>query len=585
MRRHQTSENQRRFCQRKPAPPYLSPLPRAGLVVLASLALLGETAPSWASDPAGLSPDRASAILRRVSARLSQSEAPAVPLGLADAVRIAVENNPGVRARAEVPAQVSQNVLLALASYDPTLAVRLQATDVTFPAVSDLTAGPAQATFEQQTKSAELEVRKTLRTGADFGIVWDNVRTENNSQFTRHSPEFTPSIGVQIDQPLLRNFGGIVERTAVVVARQNSARALAEFEAGLANFVGQVIEDYWESVLAKAELQVERRSLELARELVREATTGVDVGVLPPVAVQEAEADAASREERVLRAENRVIVAERQLQYRIMFDAKQGGAPRRITAIDVHRAERMELNREAALELAVQRRPEIHGAALELDAAHAVEARERRAKLPELRLIARYGLSGLAGQTRNPTITPGENGEPDEVVLSPFDGNYGDSLDNLVTGDFPQALLGLELEVPFANAEAEATHTRAQIAIRRSARQLEQTVSDVALEIERALADVSSAYQRVGASKLAREAAEQNLRNQTRRYELGAVTTKDVLDFQTRVADALAAEVEAITDHAKAVDRLALAKGGLLEKYGVAVETPETPGLPWWAAF
>ncbi|MFT4570358.1 MAG: outer membrane protein [Hyphomicrobiaceae bacterium] len=538
-----------------------------------------------AAPTSGLSSERASAILRRLSARAAQPEAPPVPLGVWEAVRIAVENNPGIRAQAEVPALVSQNVLTALAAYDPSLSVRLEASDVTFPAVSDLTAGPSQSTFKEKSQTGELGLAKTLITGGRLGIIWENVRTENNSQFTRHTPEFTPALRLGIEQPLLRNFAGIQERTAVIVARQDSARAIADFEAELSAFVGEVIEAYWETVLAKAELRVEQRSLELARELVREARTGVDVGVLPPVAVQEADADAAGRQELVLRARNRLEVAERQLQYRVMLDANGSGAPRRIAPIDNYQVEALELNRETILEAAVQRRPEIHAAALDLDTAHAEESQARRGKLPELTLIARYGLAGLAGKTRNPTIVEGTQGEEDTVVLSPFDGDYGDSLDALGSGDFNQAVFGLELEMPLANAAAKAEHAKAVISIRRSARQLEQTVSDVALEIERALADVSSAYERVGASRLARELAEQNLHNQQRRYELGAVTTKDVLDFQTRLAEGLAAEVQAITDHAKAVARLHQADGTLLEKYEVAVETPQAPGRPWWAAF
>ncbi len=551
------------------------------LALLASLTAGGEAR-------AGDSPtasDRPHAILARLAARLAEPETPPVPLGLAEAVRIAVENNPGVRARAEVPALVSQNILTALSAYDPTLVLRLEASDVTFPAVSDLTAGPAQSTFKEKQQTGEVALGKTLTTGARLGISWENVRTENNSQFTRHSPEFTPALRLGIEQPLLRNFAGIQQRTAVVVARQTSAQALSEFEADLATFVGEVIDAYWESVLAEAELRVEQRSLDLARELVREARTGVEVGVLPPVAVQEAEADAAGRHERVLRAHNRLAVAQRQLQYKVMLDAGSGAAPRRIAAIDQHLVEAVDANREAILEQAVTKRAEIRAAALELDTARAREGSARRGKLPELTLIARYGLAGLAGRTRNPTVIEGGPGEEDTVILSPFEGDYGDSLDSLATGDFNQALLGLELEMPLAGAEARAEHARALIRIRRAARLLEQTVLDVALEVERALADVSSADERVEASRLARELAEQNLHNQRRRYELGTVTTKDVLDFQTRLAEALAAEVRAITDHAKALARLQQADGELLENYQISLETPEAPGRPWWATF
>ena len=69
------------------------------------------------------------------------------------------------------------------------------------------------------------------------------------------------------------------------------------------------------------------------------------------------------------------------------------------------------------------------------------------------------------------------------------------------------------------------------------------------------------------------------------RIELGAVTTKDVLDFQEKLAEAQAAEVRAITDHARSVTRLRRADGTLLARFGIELQSPEAPGQPWWYLF
>ena len=75
------------------------------------------------------------------------------------------------------------------------------------------------------------------------------------------------------------------------------------------------------------------------------------------------------------------------------------------------------------------------------------------------------------------------------------------------------------------------------------------------------------------------------MRNQQRRFELGAVTTKDVLDFQEKLAEAMASEVDAITDHARAVTALRVAEGTLLARFGIELQSPDAPGKPWWYAF
>jgi outer membrane protein len=97
--------------------------------------------------------------------------------------------------------------------------------------------------------------------------------------------------------------------------------------------------------------------------------------------------------------------------------------------------------------------------------------------------------------------------------------------------------------------------------------------------------DVASARERVAAAKVARELAEENLKNQRRRYEVGLVTTTDVLQYQDRAIRAMASEVGAIADHARFEALLERAQGTLLDRYGVDVSYEDAPDLPWWAKF
>ena len=198
-------------------------------------------------------------------------------------------------------------------------------------------------------------------------------------------------------------------------------------------------------------------------------------------------------------------------------------------------------------------------------------------RLPSLDVVGHYGLLGLAGK---PTYDSGGLLKP-----SPYLGGFGDSWSDLASNDFNDYGVGLEFEMPLGNASARARLAQSQSDVVRASRELEQVVSRVALEVDRALADVESAAKRVTASRAARELAEENMRNQARRFELGAVTTKDVLDFQEKLAEAMAAEVQAITDHAMAVTRLRVADGTLLVRFGVEVQSPDAPGKPWWYLF
>jgi outer membrane protein TolC len=62
-------------------------------------------------------------------------------------------------------------------------------------------------------------------------------------------------------------------------------------------------------------------------------------------------------------------------------------------------------------------------------------------------------------------------------------------------------------------------------------------------------------------------------------------TTKDLLDFQTQVTRARAAEVQANVSYAIAVARWRRAQGELLTHYQVVLDQPGRHSPPWFARF
>src|SRR5262249_46369387 len=139
--------------------------------------------------------------------------------------------------------------------------------------------------------------------------------------------------------------------------------------------------------------------------------------------------------------------------------------------------------------------------------------------------------------------------------------------------------------VPLSNALARGQWEQSRIALEQAELNHRDLLSRVTLEARQTVSDVLTTRQRIATSRVARELAEENLRNQQKRHDVGMATTKDLLDFQTRLTTARAAEVTAKTDHAVAVARWRRARGQLLEHYQVVVEHPATRSTPWFARF
>ena len=139
--------------------------------------------------------------------------------------------------------------------------------------------------------------------------------------------------------------------------------------------------------------------------------------------------------------------------------------------------------------------------------------------------------------------------------------------------------------MPLSNALARSQYAESTIARSQAELNHRQLLSQVTLEVRQSVADLSSSRQRIDTTRVARELAEENLRNQEKRHDVGMATTKDLLDFQTRLTTARAAEVQAKIDCMIAVARWRRAQGELLQHYQIVLDRPGRRGVPWFARF
>src|SRR4029453_236285 len=103
------------------------------------------------------------------------------------------------------------------------------------------------------------------------------------------------------------------------------------------------------------------------------------------------------------------------------------------------------------------------------------------------------------------------------------------------------------LQVPLANAAARSDYTQSRITRSQAELNHRALLSQITFDARASVADVVPTRQRIDTSRVARELAEENLRNQEKRHDVGLATTKDLLAFQTRLTTARAAEAQTKT--------------------------------------
>ncbi len=524
---------------------------------------------------------------------------------LQEAIGLALENNPSVAARRLEPVRVEQDVLETQSRFDPIFGTDLLYDQLSTPNPSALA---GTRTSRINTRAADVNLRKLFRTGTQFALDYNWTRLDNNARFFQLRPQYTPEVGFSLVQPLLRDFGWDFSYLVVRVAERTAEASLYQYEAQLADFVKQVIDAYFAVMGARANLQVFREAEELANRTVEENRARVKVGLLPPVAILEAQADASARRDDVIRAENLLEVTRQRLAQICFYRPDGTFVPRSLEPVEYEGVEEVAVDVEGTLDAALDRRPEILASVKGVQARQLNERIASNALLPRLDVVGGYGLNGLSGTARrtnvpggelfiSPRDVPGQRCrflgtdadawicETPQTPPSPFAGNKTDAFDRMFSGDFQSYNFGVQLEVPLDNAAAKARHTRSRIEVSQSELNHRELLSQVTLEVRESVADVQSSRQRIEASRVARELAEENLRSQQKRFEVGMATTKDLLDFQQRLTSARAAEVQANFDYAISVAAWRRAQGTLLERYHVVLEHPKLKPAPWFAKF
>jgi outer membrane protein TolC len=503
---------------------------------------------------------------------------------LKEAIGIALQNNPGIAARRLEPTRIAEGILAAQAQFDPAFETDLRSEHTREPSISALSGTPI---VEQDDRNADFRLLKTLRSSTQTEIAFLNQRFADNREFTELVPFYRPRLNFSLVQPLLRNFGWDFSYLVVRVAQHTAEAALDQYEALLADFVTRVIEAYWTAIRARENVEVQRESKALADRTVEENQARVRVGLLPPVSVLEARADAALREERVIVAENELALALQRLSQIAFYRPTGTFVPRTLEPIEQAEPEEADVDVEEGIATALAARPEIHASASSVEARQLDERIAGNALLPRVDLVGSYGLNGLSGAANPQDPRPGLPCMVNAAgrCISPFAGPRGDAYDRLGSGDFQSYGFGLRLQVPLSNAQARSEHAQSRIALSQAELTHRELLSEVTLEVRQSVADVIATRKRIETSRVARDLAEENLRNQEKRHEVGMATTKDLLDFQARVTTARAAEVAAKTDHAIAMARWRRAQGRLLSHYQIVVDAPGRRGVPWFAQF
>jgi outer membrane protein TolC len=501
------------------------------------------------------------------------------PTTLSACIALAIQNNTSLQVQRLNPVAASAEVRRARSVFDPALFATINRDRNTRLATTALTAGVDPTLFTQNF-TLNAGVRKTLLTGGHVAVQFNNNRAKANPSLANPVvPLYTTSLILSLTQPLLQNFGWRYALLMVDIAQTAEQAAYHQYVAALTNLVAQVERAYWLLVLATENVRVQEQGLSLANELLRQNEGKYKVGSLPQTAVLEAKVDVASREALLIQARNGLDVARDNLRAVINAKDPDSAAIVMVEPADRPTIEPYHIDLERSLGAALAQRPELTAARFDLHARGLQRKVAQNQLLPQLNLVGNVGVNGLAGRDQNIQF----GGQP--VVNPTVRGGYEDALGLLPDGRFYSYAIGATVEVPLDNAQAKAAYAQSNITLSQSKLTLQQLQETVTLEVKTAVSNLQSDLKSIEATRIARQLAEENVRNQKARYDVGLATTKDLLDYSDRLTRAQFAEVQALTTYNSDLAELRRVEGTLLSARNVVLEPLKPEDAPWWARF
>ncbi|MHC4889629.1 MAG: TolC family protein [Planctomycetota bacterium] len=378
-----------------------------------------------------------------------------------------------------------------------------------------------------------------LRTGGTVTFNLADSRSKTDSIFPTFNPSYGSNLSVSISQPLLRNAGNRANTHAIRIAEYERQITDARTKLEVIRVIAAVDRVYWRFYAARKELEVRKKEYDLAKAQLEQARRFVLSGERSQIEIIRAEAGAAQRLEAIIVAENNLSDRERGLKRILNKAGLKMQTPTVLipgTAPDpIH----YELAKQRLVASSIENRMEM--LELELQIAEDVSTIDymRNQALPLVTMDYTYNMNGL-GATRD------------------------DSFDLLFDKRFEDHRFGLQLLVPLGNEAAKSRLRQAFYQRRQRLATRDNRSALIEIEVLNAIDQLEANWQRILASRQNAILAGRLFEAEKKQFELGMRTSTDVLDAQTKFADAQSAEILALAEYQIALVDVAYATGTLL---------------------
>jgi outer membrane protein TolC len=478
-------------------------------------------------------------------------EEPVRDISLQDAIERTVKHSLAIKVDAYNPAIKQAQVVEAEAIFDPVFFGQTQWASNDDPQLSP--------TFSNGTSwNNQIGIRKLLPTGgtaqASVGANFHDIDVPAGTVSPDLKSSYANNINIQLTQPLLQGFGTQVNEANIYLAQRDLRITLSEFKQNSMKAVADVEEAYLDLILARTNVEVLERLVVasqqtyndiVARQFIDATKASINQALS---ALDSRRADLHVAQKTLRNASDRLKSLLNDPEIDVAGNVLLNPSDRPITEPVLYTA-------ADCIAIALQQRPEMIQARLQLERADIVVTVAKNGLLPKVDLTLSMQSNGL-------------------------DRGFDQSLENTVNPmnalDFAA---GIKFEIPLGNRAAEAQLARHESERRQAIENLVQIAQKVIPDVKQQLREVLSDYQEIAIRDAVRQEAAEEFQ--------GIIEIEDVrprtpeflqlkLDSQANLAQAEQALTQAVVNYNLAIMRLEQSKGTLLEFNRISLDHPPT---------
>ena len=467
-----------------------------------------------------------------------------------------------------------------ITSFDPILTGTLQLDKDNAESTSLFSPVPVVA---QNTYTSNFGYTQGFAWGTTLSAGFDNSHVTSNLITTELTPLINTNFQFRLTQNLFQGFGTLPNLRFIHIAKNNREITDVAFRLQIITTVDQIENMYWDLVYAYENVRVQEEALAYAQKALDDSKKQAKVGTAPPIQVVSAQSTVSTDEQNLILAQNNL-----QLQALLMKNAVSrtiddpAFAEAEVIPTSAMLIPQQEpvIPTQDLINQALDHRAELVESRIDLNSRDLNSKAVRNALRPTLDAFAYYGGSGVGGNVNSglpncataptakycytsPTLPP-----PFQTTTSV---GYGNALSQLVNSTAPDKGVGLTLNIPILNREAQADQVRSVLELRQAQVRLHQLENQVRIEVRNAQFDVKQNRVAVEAAQSAVDFARQTLDADQQKLKVGLTTTTAILQDASLLTTSESNLVSAKAAYEKSLIELDRATGLLLDHSGISV--------------